>query len=242
MSKKFYNWLTNAGMLLGILSAWLYQRAEVSHVVAITVALVAASLSIGTYFYDRFSAKYEEKAEVPNTPNTVITNEMGHTIVSEVTPARRMQLVLNHEHEIMLAENQAATQRALVDRIRELGSIMETHRNAEMGRTAAFMQHYVQHNNAGRRLRYRYPTDKRLMEPEVEMSSREAAVCYKQIMRDIVDSTDDMEWDFTVDTKGLRVSGKKHHPRPVLSAQLDEIMLEQETDEAAEEDSREYLS
>jgi hypothetical protein len=242
MSKKFYNWLTNSGMLLGIFAAWLYQRAEVSHVVAIAVALLAASLSIGTYFYDRFSSKYEEKAEVPNALSVVIANEIDRSIVEEVKSAERTKLVLNHEHEIMLAEIQAAAQQALVDRIRELGSIMEAHRNGEMKQTAAYMQHYVQHNNAGRRLRYRFPTDKRLMEPEVEMSPREAAVCYKQIMRDIVDSNDDMEWGFTVDTKGLRVSGKKHHPRPVLSAQLDENMPEQDADEAGEEDSREYLS
>jgi hypothetical protein len=241
MSKNSYNWLTNAGMLLGILSAWLYQRAEVSHVFAVALAVVAAILSIGTYFYERFFPKSAEKVEVLIAPAVVTANESGGGVVREIKAAPGVKLVAYREQEIMLAEFRAATQRTLVDRIRDLASMIEAQRNTEMERTTAYMQRYVQHNNAGRRLRYRFPTDNRLMEPEVEMSAREAAVCYRQIMRDIVDSNDDTEWDFTVGPKGLRVSGKKHHPRPVPSAQMEKNMhiLEQE---AGHEDARERLA
>jgi hypothetical protein len=50
------------------------------------------------------------------------------------------------------------------------------------------------------------------MEPEVELSPREAAACYRQIMRDIVNDDGMQEWAFHIDPKGgLRVSGRKHH-------------------------------
>ena len=93
MSKNSYNWLTNAGMILGILSAWLYQRTEVPHVIAIALAVVAAILSVGTYFYDRFFSRSAEKAEVPIAPNIVIANESGAG-VAEVKSAPRIDLVL----------------------------------------------------------------------------------------------------------------------------------------------------
>lgn len=218
MSKKQYNWLTNIALVLGVVSAFLYQRADVPHAVAIALAVAAGVLSVGVYFYNQFAYRSASGVKVDADFDMVVVAADGKGMLAEVKQEEVKQhegrrfVLLGFEEAIKVAEMQVAMQRSVVNRIRGLSLLLEAQRKAELEKTAAYMQQYLQQNNAARRLRYRFPGDNRLMEPEVELSPREAAACYTQIMREIVSDAKMQEWDFVLDAKGLRVSGKKYQP------------------------------
>jgi hypothetical protein len=216
MSKKQYSWITNVALILGVVSAFLYQRSDVPHAFSLALGIAAAVISVATYFYNQFVGEGAPQVERSKDVDVVALSAHGTYFVAEVKQSaqRRVSLLLGYEEEIKLAELRSAAQRKLVGRIRGLTALLEAQRNAELERQADYMQQYLQQNNASRRLRYRFPSDSRLMEPEVELSPREAAACYRQIMRDLVNDDGMQEWAFHLDPKGgLRVSGRKHHPQ-----------------------------
>jgi hypothetical protein len=81
------------------------------------------------------------------------------------------------------------------------------------------MKAYTVHNDAGRRMRYHFPADKRLMTPEVELSPKETAACALEIIRKLAIEDRLNEWEYLFDAKGLRVSSKRLHHARVPSAQ-----------------------
>ena len=217
MSKKQYTWLTNVALILGVVSAFVYQRAYVPHATAIALAIVAGVLSVGVYFHNQFACRGTSKVKSSADFDLIAVGTGGKHFLAEakgieVKPREGRKLVLlGFEEAVKLAEMQAAMQRTVVDRIRGLSLLIEAQREAELEKTAQYMQQYLQQNNAARRLRYGFHGDNGLIAPEVELSPREAAACYAQIMREIVTEGSMKEWEFRVDRKGgLRVSGRRY--------------------------------
>jgi hypothetical protein len=216
MSKRSYNWLTNVALVLGVVSAFLYERTSAPHLLAIAMAVGAGAISISTYLYNQLSCRRtpREDQEVVSLSedkhsgfDAVAVDAHGKEVV-----AAEMNMYERHAEmieAIQLADYQVAITKTFDERIRVLTSLLEAQRRASGARTAAYMQQYLLKNNAARRLRYRFANEKSLMEPEVELSPNEAAACYTQIMREMAGDDKMKYWDFVVDANGLRVSEKK---------------------------------
>jgi hypothetical protein len=233
MSKGSYNWVTNVALVLGVLSAFLYDWARVPHAFAIGLAIIAGVMSVGAYFYNRFSCDKASKADVetasPCQEIVVVgpdgTEAIDMRLHGKLRPSR-LEIIGTEGivEEIKLAEYRVAMQKTLVERIRDLTSLLEAQRKASAERTAAYMQQYLLESNAARRMRYRFPAETRLMEPEVEMSPKEAAECYRQIILGLAGEDRIADWEFVIDANGLRVRGKKYQP-DIFEVDIHELLI-----------------
>jgi hypothetical protein len=252
MPKSLYNLLTNIALILGIVSAWLYQRSHLPHAFSLSLAVIAGFLAVGTYFLnwyigdrvgpsasDLIAKVQNHLSEGERSKSLARTNFQGRVIRQLDLSEERLALLLEREAQVKLAELQAKAQRDLVKRMRELNLMVEAQRLTELEHSASYLEQYLQHVNFERRLRYRFPTETRLMEPEVEMSPREAAICFKKIMHDMVNSDEEIEWGFKVDHKGsLHISGKRRRPKPVREGII--VLLDEQLE--SEDGAREHSS
>lgn len=204
MSKQAYNSVTNVALLLGILSAFLYSH--IPHEVAIGLAIIAGVMAVGAYFYNAFASRQTAVHEEASCDRNDHRPSAAEVVVHDTASNTRVGINVA-EHNRHMPDLDAI---ALVGKWAShdlISAYMEQKLSFDAKRKDAFMHHYLLRNNAGRRLRYQFEADNRLITPEVELSPKETASCAAEIIREL--TSDGKEWSFAFDSKGLRVSPKK---------------------------------
>jgi hypothetical protein len=206
MSKQAYNLVTNVALLLGILSAFLYSH--IHHEVAIGLAMIAGVMAVGAYFYNAFAsctAVHDEASCDRNDHGSSPAEVVVHDTASNTRVA--IDVAVAAQHNRPMPDLDAIALVGKWARHDLISAYLEQMLSFDAKRKDAFMHHYLLHSNAGRRLRYQFEADNRLITPEVELSPKETASCAAEIIREL--TSDGKEWSFAFDSKGLRVSQKK---------------------------------
>jgi hypothetical protein len=210
MSKRAYNWLTNVAIILGVAAALLYDSPRVPHVVSIALAIIAGVFAAGVYLYNQFlrtkKATVDENflrtienldglnsLQIPSRIAT-IHEPSDDTAFARVEQNQRAKATID---ALLAAEVNLAVQRQLANRQREM---------LKMARAGEFAQQFLTHSAFARDLRYSFQGAKRLVTPEVELSPKEAALCYTEIIRQISHDDKMKSWEYHVDRNGLHLS------------------------------------
>ena len=234
MTKKTYSWTSNGAMVLAIASAFLYDSGRVSHTFAIALGVVAGAIAIIIYFSNQassFKPEYELPKQGVVSKQTPAPNDEPATVESSST----RQIALHTEERLQKLQQTRARllvdanvlNRIVLESLRGSGGTCEEAvedapfrwLEGSRYRYDVWMKAYTLHNDVGRRMKYHFPADKRLMTPEVELSPKETAACALEIIRKLAIEDRLNEWEYLFDAKGLRVSSKRLHHARVLSAQ-----------------------
>ena len=195
-------------MLIGIVSALLFDSGKVPHAVAGTIGIAAGVAAIAMYFWNQSRSKADEesatkveaeldrKAEVAREVKSMPTYDLAWVIANRLSSGQIKPFYTSKHFESFL---EAAV----------LNADARTAEAYRRKRACLYLTDYAQHH--ARTLRWQMPKDSSLalMQPEVELSPNELAACALEIMHNLALSEDVKVWDYTLGPKGLRVSVRK---------------------------------
>lgn len=217
MNSRAYSLISNAALLLGIASAFLYDSGRVPNWLAIAMAVTSGAGAVALYFYNR------ERCDVvlpkEKTPGHPVAMVKSHDDVKIANTVRTVSMTWSKTDAARILEVQ---RRVLMD----LEATSRAMQSSRMVVPREWMSAYhSSHHFPMRNVRYAFPKEVGMMTPEVELSPRETAACAIEIIRNLAFADKVNEWEYVFDAKGLRVSVKRGSNRTNLYCSMHQQAL-----------------